>query len=43
MSRHRFRARDYIEHMMEASLKIQTYVSGSSRESFLADPLLKTL
>lgn len=41
MSRHRFRAHDYIEHMLEATLKIQTYVSGKTREHFLTDPFLQ--
>jgi uncharacterized protein with HEPN domain len=37
MSRHAIRARDYIEHMLDAAQAIQGFVSGMSEEEFLSD------
>jgi uncharacterized protein with HEPN domain len=41
MTRHRARARDYVEHMLEASMQIQKYVSGMSEADFLNDALVQ--
>ena len=41
MTRHRVRARDYVEHMLEACQKIQRYTAGRDFTGFLNDSLLQ--
>ena len=41
MSRHVFRAQDYVEHMLEACTRMQTYTAGRSLEQFLSDTLMQ--
>lgn len=41
MNRHRFRARDYVEHMLDACIQIQTYIAGKTEADFLSDGLLQ--
>ena len=41
MTRHRVRARDYVEHMLEACQKIQRYTAGKDFIGFLNHSLLQ--
>jgi uncharacterized protein with HEPN domain len=41
MSRHVFRAQEYIEHMLEACTRISKYIAGKSAEDFSTSTLLQ--
>ena len=41
MSRHEFRARDYLTHMMQAVDRIQRFTRGRATAEFLCDELLQ--
>lgn len=41
MSKHEFRARDYLLHMLEAADRALEYTSGVSKEQFLANPMMQ--
>jgi len=41
VNRHRYRARDYVEHMLQACERIQEYVQGRNEPEFLAHPMLQ--
>jgi uncharacterized protein with HEPN domain len=41
MSRHRVRARDYIEHMLEACRRIRSYTESKDFAGFAQEPLLQ--
>jgi len=41
MSRHEFRARDYLAHMIHAIERIQKFTRGRATAEFLSDELLQ--